>query len=136
MEGRCSMNTVQRLAGVLIPAALVLTACGVAELVPAELQVVEDECDGEEGDPGWAFVYTADGGRTLIVDTEGEEDFAGATIEQVACVLVELGVPTSVTTRMQNTRALDGQQTASWDGYTVTWSYHPDTGLDLIIEES
>jgi hypothetical protein len=145
------MNTVQRLAQALrhetratrvlvLLAAVVLSGCGTGtvDLVDSstELQAVEDQCDGEEGDPGWAFVYTADGGRTLIVDTEGEEDFAGATIEQVACVLVELGVPTSVTTRMQNTRALDGQQTASWDGYTVTWSYHPDTGLDLIIEES
>jgi hypothetical protein len=118
----------------------VLAACGTGDVVlvadQTELQAVEDECDGEEGDPGWAFVYTADDGRTLIVDMEGEEDLAGATIDQIACVLFELSIPTSITARMDSTRALDGVQTGTWDSYTVTWSYHPDTGLDLIIEES
>jgi len=121
-------------------AGVILSGCGTGaiDLVdsPTELQVVEDECDGEEGDPGWAFVMSADEGRTLIVDTQGEEDLGGASIEQLYCVLGELGVPASITARMGNTRGLDGVQTGSWPGYLVTWSYHPDTGLDLIIEES
>jgi hypothetical protein len=37
---------------------------------------------------------------------------------------------------MQNTRALDGMQDASWDNYKATWSFHPDNGFDLIITES
>jgi hypothetical protein len=120
---------------------LAVTACAdqpndwATEPSQTELEAVEDECDGEEGDPGWAFVYTADDGQTLIVDHKGEEDLVGATIEQLACVLFELDVPSSIAARMDSTRALDGVQTGTWDSYTVTWSFHPDTGIDLIIED-
>jgi hypothetical protein len=34
---------------------------------------------------------------------------------------------------MESTRALDGMQSATWSSYEVTWTYHPDDGLDLII---
>lgn len=108
----------------------------VAEVGPTELQNVEDECDGEEGDPGWAFVYTADAGKTLIIDHKGEDDADGASVDQLVCVMALLGVPDAVLTRMDSTRAMDGVQHADWDGYTATWSYHPDTGLDVIIEEA
>jgi hypothetical protein len=37
---------------------------------------------------------------------------------------------------MEGTRALDGRQTQTADGYSYTWSYHPDNGLDIIITES
>jgi hypothetical protein len=118
----------------------VLAACGTGDIAlvadQTKLEAVEDECDGEEGDPGWAFIYTADDGRTLIVDMKGAEDLVGVTIDQIDCVLVELDIPASVTARMDSTRALDGVQTGTWDSYTATWSFHPDTGLDLIIEES
>jgi hypothetical protein len=78
-----------------------------------------------------------DGGDTLLIDMMGEEYTSGtATIGDVDCVLAELDAPTSVTARMDSTRALDGMQTATWDGYSVSWTYHPDDGLDLIITES
>ncbi|WP_269142641.1 hypothetical protein [Georgenia yuyongxinii] len=35
---------------------------------------------------------------------------------------------------MTSTRALDGRQTAEWDGVVATWSFHPDDGLDVILE--
>jgi hypothetical protein len=44
-------------------------------------------------------------------------------------------VPESVTAQMDGTRALDGRQPASWDGYTASWTFHPDSGFDLIITE-
>lgn len=39
-----------------------------------------------------------------------------------------------VVARFGTTRALDGQQTADWDGFTASWGYHPDTGLDVVVE--
>jgi hypothetical protein len=44
-------------------------------------------------------------------------------------------MPGSIVARLDSTRAMDGVQQATWDSYTATWSYHPDSGIDLIIED-
>ena len=74
-----------------------------------------------------------DDGASLTLDMEGEEDFAKLTSDEVFCVLDALKVPDSVTALMEQTRALDGRQTADWDGVTAAWSYHPDNGMDVIL---
>lgn len=85
--------------------------------------------------PGSNHITVGDGGTTLLLDHKGEDETAGASIEDVVCVLFGLGVPDSVVAQMDSTRALDGRQSASWDGYEVLWSYHPDTGIDMIVTE-
>jgi hypothetical protein len=76
----------------------------------------------------------ADEDDTLLVDMAGEDPGTGeATYDDVRCVLAELEAPQSLTARMGSTRALDGMQSATWSTYEVTWNYHPDDGLDLII---
>jgi hypothetical protein len=35
---------------------------------------------------------------------------------------------------MEQTRALDGRQQDTWGGYTASWSYHPDSGMELIVQ--
>jgi hypothetical protein len=37
--------------------------------------------------------------------------------------------------RMDKTRALDGMQREVFDTFDVSWSYHPDNGLDIVIHE-
>ena len=32
-------------------------------------------------------------------------------------------------------RALDGRQTGTWDDFEASWGYHPDDGINLVIEE-
>ncbi|WP_460391835.1 hypothetical protein [Actinophytocola sediminis] len=93
--------------------------------VPSPIEAAHDRCTA--GDLG-------DGGTTLVLDMEGEEYGSGtATFDDVTCVLVALDVPTSVTSRMNGTRALDGMQDAEWDGIEASWTYHPDAGLDVIL---
>lgn len=76
----------------------------------------------------------ADDDRTLVVDMAGEEPGSGtAAIDDVLCILGELKSPQSVIAQMESTRALDGMQSTTWSDYEVTWTYHPDDGLDLII---
>jgi hypothetical protein len=76
----------------------------------------------------------ADKNKTLIIDMAGEKTATGtSTIDDVLCVLTDLETPQSVIARMESTRALDGMQSATWSTYEVTWTYHPDDGLDLII---
>ncbi|WP_282944494.1 hypothetical protein [Cellulomonas endometrii] len=77
----------------------------------------------------------SDGGRTLTLDMAGETPASGLLdAADVACVLGALETPTATVTLMDTTTALDGRQTDSWDGLTASWRYHPDTGLDVIIE--
>lgn len=103
----------------------------VRALTPNPFEKAVEEC-GLEDVPFAATV--ADGGDTLILDHKGEDDLLGLDYEQFACALQELDVSSSVVSQMDNTRALDGRQSASWGGYEITWSYHPDSGLEAIIE--
>lgn len=45
-----------------------------------------------------------------------------------------LGLPDSVAMKMSQTRALDGRQTETYGDITVSWTYHPDNGLDVLYE--
>jgi len=71
---------------------------------------------------------------TLTIDTAGKDYNSGDdALSGLGCVLDALDTPAYVIARMEATRALDGTQTATWDGYTATWTYHPDDGIDVII---
>ncbi len=78
-------------------------------------------------------VNVMDEGASLQLSTTGKES-SGASYTEVICVLEELDVPDSVVARFGTTRALDGQQTADWNGFSASWGYHPDTGLDVVVE--
>jgi len=75
-----------------------------------------------------------DDDQTLILDHKGAEDLIGLDITDLACILNELEIPSSVIAKMDSTRALDGRQAAEWDGIEASWSYHPDSGMDVILE--
>lgn len=74
-----------------------------------------------------------DAGRTLTLDSQGEKNTSGLSWTDIECALDRTKMPESVRGRLNMTRALDGVQSASWDSYTATWNYHPDSGLNLII---
>lgn len=94
--------------------------------------------DVQIGDEGRSVeIQTLDADAILLAEL-GREDTsaAGATLEEVGCILDRLDTPDSVIARMDSTRALDGMQDATWDGYAAVWTYHPDDGLNLIIEQT
>lgn len=64
--------------------------------------------------------------RIRSVDDEIREGLDG--------LLADLGFSTAVRERMARTRALDGTQDARGDKVNVTWTYHPDSGLQLVFE--
>jgi hypothetical protein len=49
-------------------------------------------------------------------------------------MLTELGFSSAVIDRMDKTRALDGTQNADGKNCNVTWTYHPDDGLQMVFE--
>lgn len=75
----------------------------------------------------------ADEGTTLVVDLKGDEDLGGDDFEDLDCVYEQLAIPTRITARMEATRALDGMQSAEWDEFAATWTFHPDAGLNIIL---
>lgn len=116
-----------KLSPVAVAAVLTVALAGCSQQSPLEAAV--DTCNAPKG-----YARIGDNGRSLKLDSEGDEQIGGLSIDDTECVLNELGVPDSVVDKMGSTRALDGMQTATWDDITATWTYHPDDGLDVILE--
>ena len=84
------------------------------------------------------LLIVGDEGKTLTLTTAGKSGKSASytDIEDVACVLTELEVPSYVTSHIDSTRALDGQQTDEWDGISARWTFHPESGLHLVLRET
>jgi hypothetical protein len=93
------------------------------------LQKATEEC-GVAGADG---VTIGDKGTSLAIDTKGEDDSSGPSWSDAACVLEELQVPDSVVAQVDATSAMQGRQTAAWNNVEASWTYHPDTGLKIIL---
>lgn len=52
------------------------------------------------------------------------------------CILAQVKTPDYVIAQMDRTRALDGTQHGSWGNISASWSYHPDSGLDVVLTET
>ncbi|MFI7482005.1 hypothetical protein ACH9EU_06260 [Kocuria sp. M1R5S2] len=76
-----------------------------------------------------------DEGRSVTIQTTGEDSSYSADVFEMMCVLQGLGVSDSIVSRMDSTRALDGRQTGSWGVFDASWGYHPDDGMNLVVEE-
>lgn len=71
-------------------------------------------------------------GLSIIVDSEDENDYEG--LVDVITIIAQLGLPDSLFEEMISTTALMGKQVETYDDYEVSWSYHPDNGLDVIFK--
>ncbi len=84
-------------------------------------------------DPSYASV--ASDGSYLSIDTnpndiEEYDDYDA--INAILSVNDCLGIPESVVEQMSRTRALDGIQSAIVGDIEISWSYHPDNGLEVL----
>lgn len=78
-------------------------------------------------------VSAASDGRSITVRTASAKAAGGKSVKDVACVLVGLGAPQHIYSLIDATRALDGMQSESWGDYVARWTYHPDSGLIIVI---
>ena len=81
--------------------------------------------------------------ETLTIDGAWAQDDDNGMTEQALllgifydCVLNALDVPTRVRDHINSTRALDGQQTETWDDLNARWTFHPDHGAGITFWES
>lgn len=88
------------------------------------------KCDLISGSEG---VSLGDDNTTLKLDGAGRKGSGMAWADE-QCVLKALGAKDGTIEKMQETRALDGRQDDSWGKYEASWTYHPDNGLDVLVE--
>jgi len=105
------------------------TSSGFGEIGPNRIEVAIDRC-GLAGEPGAAV---GDEGQSLTLDTSGEEDLGGISYTNLECMISALDIPDAIESRILATRALDGVQDATYDEVSLSWSYHPDSGMTLIV---
>lgn len=79
-------------------------------------------------------VRELDGGEALELTGVSRTFASDVQTEDLYCVLAELGAPSALQSKIGSTRALDGRQTDEWDGFAISWSYHPDDGANVLIE--
>ena len=72
----------------------------------------------------------AEDGQSLVFDGKGEEDYTGGEFSDVECLLSGVEAPSTVWAQMLQTSSADGQQEFEFDGISVSWGYHPNSGLD------
>jgi hypothetical protein len=85
-------------------------------------------CDAEQ-----LGTVVDDGGKTLVISGSGNEG-DGVDQQALECIFKQVGMPTSVSEQVWATRALDGRVQQTWPGYTASWTYHPDSGLQMVIK--
>ncbi len=98
-------------------------------------ELYENYCSYE-----WADV--ASDGSYLKIDTNPDDEDDNSLAYYTAYTTIEdindeLGLPESLFVEMGETTALDGMQTREFEdeGVIVTWSYHPDRGLEVMYKE-
>jgi len=78
----------------------------------------------------------SDEGKSITIDGYGEDDYSGADLYDTVCVLDAIKTPEYVISNMETTNSLMGRQSATFDGIDISWSYHPDNGLDIVVHKS
>lgn len=84
------------------------------------------------------FSKCADDGSYIRIDTNpSDEDeyvnYSAMTLIQEVNEILE--VPESVEVRIGQTRSMDGIQRYDAEEFTMSWTYHPDNGLEILYEK-
>lgn len=99
--------------------------------VEADRAATPDLLDVAQRNLGATAIVTGDSGSVSIVIFESSMSRAAPGLRSM---LGELGFSSAVLDRMGNTRALDGTREAQGKNCNVTWTFHPDDGLQMVFE--
>lgn len=81
-----------------------------------------------------SFARVASDGSYLYIDTnpsDEDDNMDYAAYLAILKVNEDLALPESVNNSMNQTRSMDGIQSASGEGFEVSWTYHPNKGLEV-----
>ena len=111
-----------------------LCVCILASCSGVDFNKLNEECEA-----AGVYSYVGEDGSYLLVDTNplDMDDYYDADAwEMVKTINKELGFSESLEQKMGQTRALDGIQTEEQGNVSVSWSYHPNKGLEVIYEKT
>lgn len=97
-----------------------------------DLQAIYDKISGD----GY-YCKVANDGSYITIDTNplDLDDYSSSSAwSMIEDLNYELGLPDSLKEKMLHTRAMDGRQSAEYEYITVSWTYHPDQGLEATYE--
>ncbi len=103
---------------------LTVTAAG-----PDFASIYNQYCDS-------SYASVASDGSYLSIDTNPNDSSYNSYEEDAILAIYSvneaLGLPDSVITQMGQTRSIDGRQSYSNSDVEVSWTYHPDNGLEIL----
>lgn len=111
-------------------AVVVLAGCGVVQTDATEPSPVD------EAAASCARFSSSFSHEPGAISIDGDGGYASDAMSATVCVLGELDTPDIVVSQMESTNSLMGMQTAEANGVVYKWSYHPDNGLDLFIQDA
>lgn len=86
---------------------------------------------------GWNSCYTLGSDKSYLqVDTNPYDidDYYNATyLEILKSAITALKLPNYIYQRMLKTTAMQGRQEVTANGITVSWTYHPNKGLEAMF---
>lgn len=123
-------------------AAVAVIAIALVVFLPSKFEKVQNECVQIAG-------RVSGSGDYFMLDTYPDEyenmdetlvalllpNTQKNALEAIKYANEELGFNDSVYSQMMNTTALMGRQSAENDKYKVSWTYHPDDGLEVTYEK-
>ena len=75
--------------------------------------------------------YSGDANSVVVVI---DNNVSSSTTKALKTMLSDLGFSSAVADRMFHTRALDGTQSAEGGKANATWTFHPNSGLQIVFE--
>lgn len=82
------------------------------------------------------YAEVAEDGSYLRIDTNPYDisDYNSKEgLTELETAIDKLKLPSTLKEEMYETRAMDGRQVKDYDGITVSWTYHPDQGLEVLF---
>lgn len=85
-----------------------------------------------------SYAKVASDGSYLKIDTN-PDDYSDYSNDDAVNGVIEtvyaLDLPSSLIEELSSTRALDGRLSKTYGNITVSWSYHPDNGLEILFTQ-
>ena len=83
----------------------------------------------------WCTIASDGSWMELDTNPYDIDDYYNSTaLYKIKAVNSELGFSSAVYEEMLETRAIDGRQSATAGRYTVSWTYHPDRGMEVMYK--
>ncbi|MDE6568443.1 MAG: hypothetical protein K2K70_12025 [Lachnospiraceae bacterium] len=70
--------------------------------------------------------------KSISVDSSNQYDVS--SLLDISGIISSLGLPDSLYDEMCATNALMGRQSESYEYYDISWSFHPQNGLDVVFK--